>query len=139
SNEIDCVLLAPNHPVLTTPIREVIVAEGVHAAIELKPDISNLSKKSGTEIKRSLDQIKSVKNLEREILRLEPILSLGHKKLNKYFDKIPSFLFSFTSKSGKETIMFLLEQIRLGEYQLEELPDFIVTLDHGVIVTTPLS
>lgn len=137
SSEMDCVILAPNHPVLTTPVREVIIAEGVHAAIELKPDISNLSNRATTEIKRALTQIKSVKNLHREVTRLEPFL--GQKGTNKYFDKIPSFIFSFVSKPAEETIKFLLEQIQSGTYKIEELPDFIVTLDHGIIVLTPFS
>ena len=46
SNEIDCVILAPNHPPLITPKREIILAEGVYAAVEVKPNISTLTEKS---------------------------------------------------------------------------------------------
>lgn len=45
TNNIDCVILAPNHPRLITPKREVLLAEGVFAAIEVKPDISTLTEK----------------------------------------------------------------------------------------------
>lgn len=62
SANIDCVVLAPNHPRLITPKREVILAEGVFCAIEVKPDIKSLSAKS--EFNRSLDQIKSVKKFK---------------------------------------------------------------------------
>lgn len=134
SSEIDCVLLAPNHPVLTTPIREVIIAEGVHAAIELKPDIKN-----NAELKRSLQQVKSVKRLERSVSRLVPLKILGQKEANKYFDKIPTFLFSFVSKPAEDTIKFLLEEFKNGELEMEDFPDFIVTLDNGIIAFTPFA
>jgi len=39
SNNIDCVILAPNHPMLTTPKRKIILAEGVFAAVEVKPEL----------------------------------------------------------------------------------------------------
>lgn len=64
SNNIDCVVLAPNHPRLITPVREVILAEGVYAAVEVKPDISVLTDNS--ELMRGLNQIKSIKNLKRQ-------------------------------------------------------------------------
>jgi hypothetical protein len=121
SSEIDCVLLAPNHPTLTTPIREVIIAEGVHAAIELKPDISNLSDADGTEIKRALKQIQSVKKLHRTVSRF----NLGNQVQNPYFDKIPTFLFSFTSKPITDIIPFLVKQVQVGVYDFDDFPDFI--------------
>ncbi|HPX76988.1 MAG TPA: hypothetical protein PLW77_10425 [Bacteroidales bacterium] len=136
SSEIDCVILAPNHPKLTTPIREVIIAEGVHAAIELKPDISNLSDAEGTEIKRALKQIQSVKKLERKVIKLDISLP-GQRNQNPYFDKIPTFLFSFVSKPVKEIIEFLVKQVKVGVYDFEDFPDFIVTLDNGVLFYTP--
>lgn len=138
SNEIDCVLLAPNHPMLITPIREVIIAEGVHAAIELKPDISNLSDEKGTEIKRALSQIQSVKRLQRDIPRLV-LKSLGQKRPNSYFDKIPTFLFSFKSKPATELISFLIRQVNNEVYTFEDFPDFIVTLDNGILFYTPFA
>lgn len=136
SSEIDCVLLAPNHPILTTPIREVIIAEGVHAAIELKPDISNLSDSDTTEIKRALKQIKSVKDLQREVSRINT--SFDEEEIpNPYFNKIPTFLFSFISKPAIDTIQFLVNQIQTGVYDFEDFPDFIVTLDNGILFYTP--
>ncbi|MBC8487006.1 MAG: hypothetical protein H8D45_13340 [Bacteroidetes bacterium] len=136
SSEIDCVLLAPNHPILTTPIREVIIAEGVHAAIELKPDISNLSKADSTEIKRALKQIQSVKKLQRKVTRLNFSFK-GKQAQNPYFDKIPTFLFSFKSKPPKEIITFLVQQVQIGVYDFDDFPDFIVTLDNGILFYTP--
>jgi len=136
SSEIDCVLLAPNHPKLTTPIREVIIAEGVHAAVELKPDISNLSDADGTEIKRALKQIQSVKKLERKVARLN-LTFTGQQKQNPYFDKIPTFLFSFVSKPATEMIAFLVKQVQVGVYDFDDFPDFIVTLDNGILFYTP--
>jgi hypothetical protein len=60
SQEIDCVILSPNHSPMQTPKREVILAEGVFAAIEIKPDISTLTDDS--EFNRGLMQIKSIGN-----------------------------------------------------------------------------
>lgn len=138
SNEIDCVLLAPNHPKLATPIREVIIAEGVHAAIELKPDISNLSDEKGTEIKRALIQIQSVKRLQRNVSRIV-LKSAGEKQPNAYFDKIPTFLFTFNSRPANELIPFLIKQVKEGVYEFEDLPDFIITLDNGILFYTPFA
>lgn len=138
SNEIDCVILAPNHPVLTTPIREVIISEGVHAAIELKPDISNLSDEKGTEIKRALSQVQSVKRLHRNISRVV-LKSIGQKQPNEYFNKIPTFLFAFKSKPATELITFIIKQVQNGVYEFEDFPDFIVTLDNGILFYTPFA
>jgi len=46
TKNIDCVVLAPNHPKLITPKRLVVLAEGVYSAIEVKPDISTLTDNS---------------------------------------------------------------------------------------------
>ena len=47
SNSIDCVIKTPEHPNFKTPMRpEIILAEGVYAAIEVKPDISTLTDNS---------------------------------------------------------------------------------------------
>lgn len=137
SQEIDCVILSPNHPRLYTPIREIILAEGVFAAIELKPDISILSDNK-CEFKRALEQVKSVKRLKRELPFLEFKLDYPNSKPD-YFKKIPTFIFAFKSKAGSETIEFMLDQIKLGNIEIYDLPDFIVTLDNGIIFFTPYS
>jgi hypothetical protein len=69
SQNIDCVVLAPIHPQLTTPVREVILAEGVYAAVEVKPDISVLTDQG--EFLRGLKQIESVKALVRATISFQ--------------------------------------------------------------------
>lgn len=65
SYEVDCALCVPQHPSCRTPTRDLILAEGVHAAVEVKPDVRFLGK--GGELPRSLGQAASVKSLVRSI------------------------------------------------------------------------
>ncbi|RAK21750.1 hypothetical protein B0I03_105183 [Flavobacterium aquaticum] len=135
SKNIDCVVLAPNHPALNTPIREVILAEGVYAAIEVKPDITVLTDKS--EFNRGLSQIKSVKKLSRETDILDFNQFTNKAKKSDYYKKIPSIIFSHKSAEPKKTIEFIQKKVENGEYKIDELPDLIVSLDNGVIMYTP--
>ncbi len=127
SQEIDCVLLAPNHPRLITPIREVIIAEGVHAAIEIKPDITTLTDKS--EFKRGLKQIKTVKNLNRKVAFLPT---------NDFppIHKIPCIIFSNKSRNHIEIVNYMANLVLTSEFQPEEFPDLIVSLDNGILFHT---
>ena len=124
SQEMDCVLLAPNHPRLVTPVREVIIAEGVHVAIEIKPDITTLSDKS--EFQRGLKQIKTVKNLNREI----SFLPTNDFPPNH---KIPCVIFSNKSKAYVEIVNYMSNLVKTSEFQPDEFPDLIVSLDNGIL------
>ncbi len=124
SREIDCVILAPNHPPMVTPIREVIIAEGVHAAIEVKPDISTLTENS--ELYRGLMQIQSVKRLRRKIA----YLSTNDLPAD---NEIPCAIFAAKSRPHHEIVEFLVEIIKKGSILPNELPDIIVTLDNGIL------
>ena len=135
SQNIDCVVLSPIHPVLTTPVREVILAEGVYAAVEVKPDISVLTDKG--ELLRGLMQIKSVKNLKRQVEIIDLSRLMKTPPRPEYFNKIPSVIFSFKSTSIEDTVNFLISKIKDGTLASDELPDLIVTLDKGVIFYTP--
>lgn len=135
SNNIDCVVLSPNHPALATPIREVILAEGVYAAIEVKPDISVLTENG--ELLRGLNQIKSVKSLERTIEELDLSRLMNTPKKPKYYQKIPAIIFSHKSTDIKNTVDFIISKIKDGTLNSDEIPDLIVTLDKGIIFYTP--
>jgi hypothetical protein len=135
SNNIDCVVLAPNHPQLITPVREIALAEGVYAAIEVKPDISVLT--NGSELMRGLTQIKSVKSLERTVEQIDLSKLLKIAPQPEYFKKIPAVIFSFKSTSIENTITFIISKIKDGTLKSDELPDIIVTLDKGIIFYTP--
>jgi len=135
TNNIDCVILAPNHPRLITPAREIVLAEGVYAAIEVKPDISTLTEKS--EFFRGLQQIKSVKNIERKVHRIDLSKLDGSKAIPKYFDKIPTIMFASKSSDVYKTISFMAKCVRDGHFNKYELPDAIISLEKGVIMYNP--
>lgn len=126
SQEIDCVILAPNHPPLITPKREVIIAEGVHSAVEVKPNIATLTDKS--EFHRGLIQIQSVKQLDREL----PTLFTEGVVPNE-LKLIPCIIFAKTSREAKATIEYMKMCVDNGKLLSRELPDLVVTLDHGII------
>lgn len=134
SANIDCVVLAPNHPNLITPKREVILAEGVFCAVEVKPDIASLSKTS--EFVRSIKQIKSIKNLNREVTKLN-LKSLGKQSKPAYFDKIPAVIFSKKSADFDKIIEYFREKVGSGELKNDELPDIIFSIENGVLFYCP--
>ena len=122
SASIDCVLLNPSHPYTVTRDSRysMIFADGVDAAIEVKPDLC-----SEAEIHRGLRQLRSVKKLLR--------VSAGVLK-NKVTDgqystarTIPSFIFGV---NAYKDIRLLVEKI-VEFYEAESVPaiervDFIV-------------
>lgn len=130
SQEIDCVLIAPNHPRLVTPVRDIILAEGVHAAIEVKPDISTLTETS--EFHRALKQVASVKKLKREV----PQLFTGYVNPNH---SIPCVIFSKKSRSIEDTTNYMIDQVRRGIFKSTDLPDLILSIDHGMIFHSPFA
>ncbi|MDF0716964.1 hypothetical protein PY092_12450 [Muricauda sp. 334s03] len=134
SANIDCVVLAPNHPSLMTPIREIILAEGVFCAIEVKPDISSLAKKS--EFSRGLNQIKTVKNLKRKISKIETKIGKTNPKPD-YFNKIPAAIFSQKSADFPKIIEHLRKKVENKELKIDELPDLIFSIDKGVLFYCP--
>jgi len=133
SNNIDCVILAPNHPILTTPKRSIILAEGVYAAVEVKPDIANK-----VEFERSLQQVKSVKNLNRKIFSPDLSRLMKTPPLPEFKKKIPSIIFSAKSLSPAETYNFIYSKLEANELTIYDLPDMIVTLDNGLFVYSPI-
>lgn len=131
SNSIDCVILTPNHPLLKTPMRpEIIIAEGVHAAIEVKPDISTLTKKS--ELYRALKQSDSVKKLNRNL----SLPNVDKIDPNGLYKKIPFIIFSKKSKDIEETLNFIIECAESGDFAKENLPDIIFSLDGWLLYHT---
>ncbi|GGM81783.1 hypothetical protein GCM10010967_11910 [Dyadobacter beijingensis] len=131
SQSIDCVVLAPNHPDLLTPKRKIILAEGVYAAVEIKPDIHNKA-----EFLRGLNQCKSVKALQRPVQRLE-IPEADIQPYKEFQKRIPSVIFSAKSMAPADTANYLCEKIATGEFTIYDYPDLIFTLDNGLFVISP--
>lgn len=142
SQEIDSVVIAPNHPAFDFFGRKVILAEGVHAAIELKPIITSVAE--GSEFKRLLDQIESVKQLERRIqdpnfvavfdeAMADDLNELNAWDPNPIF-QIPCFVFSYQSATPTTLINSMKSAIIERNMTYDELPDCFVTLDRGVLI-----
>ena len=126
SQEIDCVILHSIHPRLLTPKREVILAEGVYAAIEVKPDIKTLTKRS--EFHRGLKQVQSVKRLQR---KLPTLFTEG--KVPESRHRIPSVIFAKAARSIEDTLIYIEEQINEKTLTPIEIPDLIVVLDQYIL------
>jgi len=134
SKNIDCVILFPNHPKLNTPVREVIIAEGVYAAIEVKPDIATLT--ADSEFHRGLLQIQSVKKIERKIVQFD-LAGFGRPKLSDYFRKIPGIIFSFKSQDLLNVIDYIRKVYSDKIISEFELPDIIISIDKGILFYCP--
>ena len=135
SNNIDCVVLFPNHPKLNTPVREVIIAEGVYAAVEVKPDIATLTE--GSEFHRSLLQIQSVKKIKRQRVQFDLATLGGRPKQSEYFDKIPGIIFSFKSQELINVINYMRKVYRGKAISEFEFPDIIISIDKGILFYCP--
>lgn len=129
SNNIDCVILAPNHPMLTTPKRKIILAEGVFAAVEVKPDIKNKA-----EFLRGLKQVKSIKRLERKTYLPDLSKLTGKTKRPDFKNRIPAILFSAKSLKPDDLYSFINKHLEKGTITIADLPDLILTLDNGLYV-----
>lgn len=130
SDSIDCILVNPAHPHTIDSQNKftVILADGVDAAIELKPDLQDRS-----ELKRGIEQIASLKRCVRAN---SPVIfksqAPGH--LVEHAKRIPAFLFTSKVKSDvHSTIHDILEIHRDGSMVLEDQFDFIVVNRRGII------
>lgn len=131
SREVDCALCIPEHPPCTTPKRELILAEGVHFAIEVKPDISSLGPKS--EIVRALQQAASVKALKREMLLVNP----ARRAYPPETHKIPFAILASKTASLKGTAEFIDNYKQKESLTEWDLPDIVVGLEKGLIIHAP--
>lgn len=130
SREVDCAICIPEHPPCKTPNRDLILAEGVHVAVEVKPDITSLGLKS--EIARSLEQCISVKALKREM-----VIVSGLKDYPTVVRKIPYAIFSGKIASLERTAEFVVKYKNENGLDAWQLPDIILGLNHGLIFHAP--
>lgn len=125
SNSIDCVLLSAAHPRLldTNGNYSVILADGVDAAIEVKPDIAKKS-----ELVRALIQGKSVKLLRRT----------RHGVFGKHEDhhlQIPyAILASTSSANERDTIANIVQYYSQSETSKRDQFDFIFSKDGRIFI-----
>lgn len=129
SNSIDCLVFNPNHPytVNAQGKHSLIMADGIDAAIEVKPKISIKS-----ELERALVQGVSVKQLRR---RNSNLLLESRSHVLELARQIPYFVFSMEAKANIADTINEIKQF----YQEKEIPlvdqlDVIVILNRGLIV-----
>ena len=131
SNSIDCVIKTPDHPKLKTPMRpEIILAEGVYAAIEVKPDISTLTQKS--EFRRALNQCKSVKKL----CRNNDMWRINEVDADQDYKRIPFIIFSKKSSDINKTAEYMISLIESGKLKSYEVPDVVFSLEGWILYHT---
>ncbi|MCK4329076.1 hypothetical protein KAX02_04470 [candidate division WOR-3 bacterium] len=145
SSSIDCVICAPNHPHLYDENGniEIILVDGVHAAIELKPDLKDLpasfgsNRKHEPEIIRALKQAYSVKVLKRTRSSLLPLLSLG-KKVSKekidYSYRCPTYIFSYDSSDIDKLCKYVSDYYIYNNIPIQEQIDMLFILKKGLII-----
>ena len=135
SDSIDCILINPVHPYTINRFEKfkVILADGVDAAIEVKPDISLSS-----ELHRGLMQGLSVKALRRE---RTPLLLPQRRpqELIEYSLRLPYFIFAMRAK---QNILNTASEV-LSFYEREGVPpldqaDAIVVYGRGIMANFPI-
>ncbi|TJY59978.1 hypothetical protein E4T66_12410 [Sinimarinibacterium sp. CAU 1509] len=129
SASIDCLLLNPSHPhtIGDDSKYSMIFADGVDAAIEVKPHLN-----SDVEISRGLKQIQSLKKLKR--VRTGVIDASISAEEREAFKRIPSFIFAVDTYKD---IRLLVEKI-VTHYEQNKVPsheqfDFIV-VDRQIVL-----
>ncbi|WP_342543317.1 DUF6602 domain-containing protein [Paenisporosarcina sp. FSL H8-0542] len=128
SASLDCLVLNPMHPHTEVLAKfELIFAEGVDVAIEVKPNIQDTS-----ELVRGLKQIISVKKLKRSSS------ALSNKDVSDcmkdWASTIPTFLYTMKAKSDiNKTIYEIHDYYVKNNTPLKEQFDFIVIHDKGIL------
>lgn len=144
SDSLDVVVLAPNHPKLRNELgaHEILLADGVQCAIELKPDLSDLPEGFGVdrrqkpEIIRALEQVRSVKRLRREragvLVGFEPELSAAY---TEHVHRLPCHL--VTAKAAPvDLCSYVASYYVKHNVPLVEQVDMVLVLGQALLVNT---
>lgn len=134
SAEVDCAICIPQHPDCRTPSRDIILADGVYAAIEVKPDIRTLTDNS--ELARSLKQALSVKQVQRTI---KPLAVFKEKLESKppEFHRIPYIVFCRDVSTAERTVEFVDQAKGNNSLSPWDLPDIILGYRDWLIYHAP--
>lgn len=130
SNSIDCIIVNPVHPNLIDKQGkfQLLLADGIDLAIEIKPDISDTS-----ELIRGLEQGVSVKKLRRVI---GPIVLINREPehIKEFSRQIPYFIFSIKGKISLEaTVSTICNWYKNNNVSLENQVDIIVINKKGIL------
>ena len=134
SAEVDCVLCIPQHPPCRTPNRDIILADGVYAAVEVKPDITTLTENG--ELARSLKQANSVKQIKRKI-KVSKVFSSHLESKPPEFHRIPYVVFSKDVSDPFKTVEFLDKMKEINSLNAWDLPDVIFGYRNWLIYHAP--
>jgi uncharacterized protein DUF6602 len=130
SASVDCILVNPLHP-YTIDRREnfkLIFAEGVNAAIEVKPDISQRE-----ELHRALEQGLTVKALRRAETALAMPEREGEEAV-EYSLRVPYFVFAMKAKADPlDTIDEVLDFYAERKIDLLDQADAVVVDGVGIL------
>jgi hypothetical protein len=135
SVSVDCVLVNPEHPYIINRREKfkIILADGVDAAIEVKPDISQTS-----ELKRGLEQGLSVK----ELRRARTSILLKDKYPQEVLERslrVPYFIFAMRAKKNiRDTATEVLAFYRQRGIRRLDQADAIIVNGVGIIANFPV-
>ncbi len=130
SDSIDTVLIGTNHPYTIDSSEKfsLVLADGVDAAIELKPDLS-----TKLELVRGLKQIESVKKLK----RVNTSIALPRKTpshIIEFSKTIPSFIFCIKANANPiDTAKKVIQHYIDESIPIENQIDYIIINDVGII------
>lgn len=128
SAEVDCAICVPQHPPCHTPQRDLILAEGVHAAVEVKPTIRSLGDKG--EFARVLRQARTVKLLQRQ-LRLVKADAKSFRSEEAH--RIPYVVFADKVADLEKSAEFMDKQRRKNGWSEWDLPDVVLGYRDGIV------
>lgn len=143
SASIDCVICAPNHPYLVGGDGniEIILVDGVFAAMELKPVLTDLppefgkSRQQRPELIRGLEQIRSVKQLRRAgsaiLKNFSPKPS--EQKLD-YGLRCPSYIIADTCAPIADLAKYVADYYIAHAIPIEEQVDCVFALKGGLLL-----
>lgn len=132
SASIDCIILDPSHPHTIDSKNKkasIIFADGVDYAIEIKGELKdNNDPKTKSELKRALEQVKSVKELTRVRNGL-----IFKKDMNEYTYKIPTIIMA---ESTYKDIDVLIDKIikYYKDNKIKRIHQFDIIVVAGYII-----
>ncbi len=131
SASVDSIIINPIHP-YTIDVADkfsIILADGVDAAIEIKPDIADKG-----ELETALKQVQTVKQLRR--VKGPLILQTSYSPaIINHSKQIPSFIFSIKAKGDiSNTVGEIITWYTKNEIAKADQVDFIIILGRGIIV-----
>jgi hypothetical protein len=143
SASIDCVICAPNHPYLVGGDGkiEIILVDGVFAAIELKPVLTDLPPEFGKgreqrpELIRGLEQVRSVKRLRRtQSAVLKNFSPTPSDAKVDYSFRCPSYIVADTAAPIPELAKYVADYYIAHSIPPEEQVDAVFALKGGLLL-----